>query len=136
MNENRVEPIVYIPGYNQQGTNVQNYQSTQVVIIQPGPAYPLLGRDPTTMTCPKCKSSVVTRIEYKNGTYTYILCLMLSFTGGCLGCQFIPFCLECAKDVNHFCPNCGELIGTVERMQRAQYGYSNRSRSMVVAMGR
>ncbi|CAF1061537.1 unnamed protein product [Brachionus calyciflorus] len=106
MNDNKVEPIFNI--YNEQNANASN----QVVVQQPI-RITILGREPMAMTCPHCKVSMTTKVELKPGDYAWMVCITLTFTGFFLGCQFIPFCLDCAKDANHYCPTCQKLVGSV-----------------------
>nr|XP_027203607.1 lipopolysaccharide-induced tumor necrosis factor-alpha factor homolog [Dermatophagoides pteronyssinus] len=81
-------------------------KNTVVVVVQEQ------GFVPIRMVCPYCHSKVLTEIRYKDGLLTYILCCGLVLFGCWLGCCLIPFCVPSLKDVEHYCPECGELIYT------------------------
>ncbi|XP_065093561.1 lipopolysaccharide-induced tumor necrosis factor-alpha factor homolog [Ochlerotatus camptorhynchus] len=84
-------------------------QSTTVIVTSPQ-----VGPDPTTMTCPSCRATMVTRLEYETTTKTHIcaalLCLFI-----CWPCVCIPYCSTSCRDANHYCPNCGSFIGTYRK---------------------
>ncbi|XP_052866973.1 lipopolysaccharide-induced tumor necrosis factor-alpha factor homolog [Anopheles cruzii] len=75
---------------------------------------PQVGPDPTTIICPSCRATVVTRMEYETTTKTHLcaglLCLFL-----CWPCAFIPYCSTACRDANHYCPNCGSFIGSYRK---------------------
>uniref|UniRef100_A0A3Q4I4U8 LITAF domain-containing protein n=1 Tax=Neolamprologus brichardi TaxID=32507 RepID=A0A3Q4I4U8_NEOBR len=70
---------------------------------------------PGQMLCPYCHTNVVTRIEYKIGTYTWLVCGLLAVFL-CWPCCFIPFCVNDCKDVEHSCPSCNGIIHVHRRM--------------------
>ncbi|XP_058455204.1 lipopolysaccharide-induced tumor necrosis factor-alpha factor homolog [Malaya genurostris] len=73
-----------------------------------------VGPDPTTLTCPSCRATIVTRLEYETTTRTHVcaalLCLFI-----CWPCVCIPYCSTSCRDANHYCPNCGSFIGTYRK---------------------
>ncbi|XP_055591749.1 lipopolysaccharide-induced tumor necrosis factor-alpha factor homolog isoform X2 [Uranotaenia lowii] len=75
---------------------------------------PSVGPDPSTIVCPSCRATVVTRLEYETTTRTHvcaaILCLFI-----CWPCVCIPYCSTSCRDANHYCPNCGSFIGTYRK---------------------
>ncbi|RNA07282.1 lipopolysaccharide-induced tumor necrosis factor-alpha factor [Brachionus plicatilis] len=90
----------------------QSQPPQPTVIIQPVLNQALmLGKDPAHVTCPTCKAQVITRVNYKSGGGTWLICIGLCFIGCDLGCQFIPFCVDSCKDSHHYCPNCNAFLG-------------------------
>nr|CUU97815.1 hypothetical transcript [Hymenolepis microstoma] len=75
---------------------------------------PPVGINPQEIYCPTCHRIVVSQTSTKTGTWTWIMCLLLSFVGCDLGCCLIPFCLDSCKDVNHTCPECQRIVATKE----------------------
>jgi len=72
---------------------------------------PQVGPDPQMITCPSCRSSVITRIEYEPTTKTHIMAgLLCVFCCWC--CVCVPYCVDSCKNGNHYCPSCGAYIGT------------------------
>jgi hypothetical protein len=61
--------------------------------------------------CALCGSDIITSIEKKNGSATYI-CACILCLGGCIPCCLIPFCTDFSKDVYHTCPACNENVGS------------------------
>ncbi|KAF8354356.1 hypothetical protein PRIPAC_95979 [Pristionchus pacificus] len=70
---------------------------------------------PQRMHCTTCQQEIVTRISTKPGLLTYLLCGGLAFFG-CWICCCIPFCVEGAQDIEHFCPKCNRFLGTYKRI--------------------
>ncbi|XP_039469019.1 lipopolysaccharide-induced tumor necrosis factor-alpha factor homolog [Oreochromis aureus] len=85
-------------------------QVNQVVVVQNLPKC-----IPGQMACPYCHTSVVTKIEYKIGPYTWLVCGLLAVFL-CWPCCFIPFCVNDCKDVEHSCPSCNGIIHVHRRM--------------------
>ncbi|XP_062551737.1 lipopolysaccharide-induced tumor necrosis factor-alpha factor homolog [Armigeres subalbatus] len=90
-------------------TSFPRSQPTTVIITSPN-----VGPDPTTMVCPSCRATIVTRLEYETTTKTHlcaaVLCLFI-----CWPCVFIPYCSTSCRDANHYCPNCGSFVGTYHK---------------------
>ena len=104
----------------------------QQPVIMSGPL--MFGRYPQAINCPMCRAQVTTRVIYKSGGGTWLICVGLFLIGCQLGCCFIPFCVDgdfcfCfklflnyylflkfdllgAKDAQHYCPNCNALLGS------------------------
>ncbi|XP_029018369.1 lipopolysaccharide-induced tumor necrosis factor-alpha factor homolog isoform X2 [Betta splendens] len=82
----------------------------QVMVVQQMPT-----NAPAQMVCPRCQTTVVTNIRYKNGLLTWLIC-------GLLGvfliwpCCLIPFCVNECKDVEHVCPACNNVMHVHTRM--------------------
>ena len=55
------------------------------------------------MTCPTHGTPSHTNPVAEPGLGTWLLCLGLCFIGCDLGCCFIPFCVDDAKDIQHPC---------------------------------
>lgn len=64
------------------------------------------GADPMQAHCHKCNHNGYTTIKLKPYCGTYLLCL-------CLLC--IPFFVKGLNDIEHYCSNCGEMVGKVDR---------------------
>ena len=72
---------------------------------------PQVGPDPSMMTCPSCRQTVVTRMEYEPSTRTHVmagLCCLF----GCWLCCWMPYCMDSCRNGNHYCPSCGSYLGT------------------------
>ncbi|XP_025193824.1 lipopolysaccharide-induced tumor necrosis factor-alpha factor homolog [Melanaphis sacchari] len=86
-------------------------QPSQVIVVQ-GPLLnlPPLGPRSVQLTCPTCKSLVMTRIEEESSSSAY-LCCMLMFIVGCFVCSCLPLCMDNFKNYKHSCPNCNAFLG-------------------------
>uniref|UniRef100_A0A8C8DN01 Si:ch211-157c3.4 n=1 Tax=Oryzias sinensis TaxID=183150 RepID=A0A8C8DN01_9TELE len=69
-----------------------------------------LGRSPGMTNCPKCERQVETLVEYKAGTYAWLMCFLFIFCGLILLCCLIPFFMDSFKDVYHSCPTCHKIL--------------------------
>ena len=56
-----------------------------------------------TITCPTHGTPSHTNMVAEPGLGTWLLCLGLCCIGCDLGCCFIPFCVDDAKDIDHHC---------------------------------
>ncbi|XP_031419911.1 cell death-inducing p53-target protein 1 homolog [Clupea harengus] len=65
-----------------------------------------LGSKSTITTCTNCRQRVETRVNYKSGSYSWCMCILLSSFGLLLGCCLIPFFAKSCKDTHHSCPKC------------------------------
>ncbi|XP_070580669.1 lipopolysaccharide-induced tumor necrosis factor-alpha factor homolog [Ptychodera flava] len=96
-------------------------QNTTVVVAPPPATVAVFNssmlRDvPQSCTCPHCRQNIVTVVDFKVGSVTWLACIFLWFVGLGLGCCFIPFCLDVCKDAVHTCPSCNGHIGTFTRL--------------------
>ncbi|XP_063788436.1 LITAF domain-containing protein-like [Pseudophryne corroboree] len=71
---------------------------------------------PASCTCPVCRQTIVTRVEYNTGLLTWLIFGLLLLFGCWLGCCLIPFCVDSCKDVDHFCPNCNHHLSKYKRL--------------------
>ncbi|XP_027132826.1 cell death-inducing p53-target protein 1 homolog isoform X3 [Larimichthys crocea] len=69
---------------------------------------------PAQMTCPHCQTSALTRTEYRNGTRTWVCCVLIGLFL-CWPCCFMPFCMDSCKDEVHVCPSCNNVLYTDKR---------------------
>ena len=88
----------------------------QPVTGQPvAPVAPLppvfFGRHSTNITCPTHGTPSHTITTAETGLGTWLVCGGLCLLGCNLGCCFIPFCINDAKDIKHTCANCGTFVG-------------------------
>ncbi|RNA07285.1 lipopolysaccharide-induced tumor necrosis factor-alpha factor [Brachionus plicatilis] len=86
-----------------------NMCPSKAVVVQPIGVN--LDTQPCSLICPVCKANVVSKITHKSGLCTWLLCVLLCLVGCGFGCQFIPFCVDRCKDVQHHCPNCNSFLG-------------------------
>ncbi|XP_069839784.1 lipopolysaccharide-induced tumor necrosis factor-alpha factor homolog [Dendropsophus ebraccatus] len=98
------------PPYNEAG------HITQPVIVPQIIFKTELTDSPGLAVCPACNLPCTTTIQYKSGCLTTLLCCLLFFFGCILGCFLIPCCVKSCKDVNHYCPNCKNLIYKYKRI--------------------
>ena len=71
---------------------------------------------PILVTCPFCRQVVHTKPITKVGTTAWSAAFVLSLVGCCLGCCFLPFCINDFKDVYHVCPNCSCTIDVFKKL--------------------
>eukprot|EP00088_Acartia_fossae_P004085 TRINITY_DN11746_c0_g1_i1.p1 TRINITY_DN11746_c0_g1~~TRINITY_DN11746_c0_g1_i1.p1 ORF type:complete len:152 (-),score=14.75 TRINITY_DN11746_c0_g1_i1:594-1049(-) len=70
-----------------------------------------LSDGPVDLTCIHCQHHVTTRIKTKSSGLTWAICTCLCLVGVCLPCACIPFCMDKFKVTEHYCSNCGILLG-------------------------
>lgn len=100
----------------QQGqTHHIHYVPPPTITEQPPPAQvivtPQVGPDPQMLTCPSCRATIVTKMEYQSSTRTHVmagLCCLF----GCWLCCWMPYCMDSCRNGNHYCTNCGTFLGT------------------------
>ena len=116
----------------QQGIPITN----QINPIQPAPL--VFGHIPIQIICPYCHASGLSRIEE---SFNFLACCCCAFKaitipiayiciascgGGGEDCKKICECncwiceecrRKCCWDVNHYCPNCGKMIGTWDSLK-------------------
>ncbi|KAL7669804.1 hypothetical protein ACOME3_004751 [Neoechinorhynchus agilis] len=80
------------------------------------PSNPVLGPILVDITCPHCHQQVITKVEYKTGVITWIVCSVMLVVGFWCGCCLVPFMLDSTKDALHRCPNCNSYIGLYKRL--------------------
>ncbi|KAH6695731.1 LITAF-like zinc ribbon domain-containing protein [Plectosphaerella plurivora] len=76
-----------------------------------------LGPHPAPVSCPNCRQSGVTAVEYQSGGFTHALGALFCFVT-CLGC--IPYFFSGLKDATHKCANCGVPLATYHRSGRTE----------------
>ncbi|XP_075037617.1 lipopolysaccharide-induced tumor necrosis factor-alpha factor homolog isoform X2 [Mixophyes fleayi] len=76
----------------------------------------ILVDSPGATTCPFCHENIVTRVNFRSGLLTWLLCAAIMFLGFVIGCCFIPFCMNATKDVDHYCPRCHGHIYKYKRL--------------------
>lgn len=71
---------------------------------------------PVTFTDSKGRK-VTTRLEYRNGLFTWVAAGVICWIGGPLffWVGLIPFCVKHFKDVYHIDPEDGEVVGVYSR---------------------
>lgn len=71
-----------------------------------------IGREETTVDCPRCQQAVKTRIERHPGQRATIWSVVICLCVGCL-CAWIPCVMDDCKDVEHYCSQCNLALATV-----------------------
>ncbi|GBC07482.1 hypothetical protein RclHR1_00750016 [Rhizophagus clarus] len=77
---------------------------------------------PAITTCPHCNNVVLSYIEYKSGSCTWLSCFIISHM--LVAACFIPFCVNDLKDVVHYCSNCNKIMAIYSRLNDKTYNYS------------
>ena len=91
----------------------------QQVPIQPSPLNALSwGKVSQNASCPFCRTTAPTRVQYERGVLTWASCAAISLLGGNCGCCLIPFFVDEFKDSYHYCQVCNSLLGTFLRPPR------------------
>ncbi|KAI8996977.1 LITAF-like zinc ribbon domain-containing protein [Pilobolus umbonatus] len=75
---------------------------------------PYLPDHQTKAYCSKCEKYLETRIRYRNGPLVWMLSFILLLCTVIL--CWVPFFVKYFKDVAHYCPACGNKMGTHYRM--------------------
>ncbi len=65
---------------------------------------------PMHMICPFCREQITTLVSYHFSTQQYV-CFFILCICFCWPCSLIP-CLVCDIIVKHYCPSCGNYLGT------------------------
>jgi lipopolysaccharide-induced tumor necrosis factor-alpha factor len=69
---------------------------------------PNYGNVPVRTLCPSCRKAVMSQTTYTIGLGTWLIALVLLLLPPlCI----LPFFINSLKDVEHTCPNCGNLLG-------------------------
>ncbi|KAG7491902.1 hypothetical protein MATL_G00008910 [Megalops atlanticus] len=91
--------------------STQPVQSTPAVICVNN-----LGDTACMTTCNNCQQRVTTRVLYKAGTFSWVMCFVFIFFGLFCGCCLIPFFMDSFKDAHHSCPQCHTNLYVHKRM--------------------
>lgn len=70
----------------------------------------LVGSYPMRMTCPYCRSKIMTGTRCKVSIEQKLCCILLCLLGCCL-CSCIPCMIRRMCDVEHICPVCKKSVG-------------------------
>ncbi|CAN9509963.1 unnamed protein product [Ophioblennius macclurei] len=103
------------PGYDYNPNNPPNAVMQQPMANMVMVSEQSFGELPVLTTCPHCHTSVSTSTKYVTGGLTWLLCIVF----GCILCClffWIPFVVNSAKDVEHYCPNCSNIIYRYKRL--------------------
>ncbi|CAG4925534.1 unnamed protein product [Colias eurytheme] len=73
----------------------------------------LLGPKNALVTCLFCNVPVRTTIKLTTTTRTHITAIL--FTLVCCCCCIPYWCVDSAKNTDHYCPKCYRYLGTYER---------------------
>ncbi|XP_071962602.1 lipopolysaccharide-induced tumor necrosis factor-alpha factor homolog [Antedon mediterranea] len=112
-------------GYPQQapGGYPQPYQQPQTTVVVGQPSttvttvvHQVFREFPVQTTCPNCRNNVTTVVRKEPGMFAWLLCLIIAFFGGWMGCCLIPFCIDGCHDCTHTCPVCQYQISHYNRM--------------------
>ncbi|XP_074485082.1 lipopolysaccharide-induced tumor necrosis factor-alpha factor homolog [Sebastes fasciatus] len=112
----------YQPSYQAQSVTYQ-YSLQQPQFVQPVSQVVVVQNLPEAfpgqMVCPQCQSTIVTKVKYKAGLCTWMICGIITLFGCFLFCLIpfcvIPFCVDDCKDVEHCCPNCERVLHVYKR---------------------
>ncbi|GIY80484.1 LITAF domain-containing protein [Caerostris extrusa] len=74
----------------------------------------LFGEYPVQVTCGNCCRTIVTKTRTARGFCTYLAAYIVCIV--CCPCVLIPLCSKECKDVHHFCPSCGTMLGVYRRI--------------------
>ncbi|BFG06377.1 lipopolysaccharide-induced tumor necrosis factor-alpha factor homolog [Drosophila madeirensis] len=70
-----------------------------------------VGWQPIQVRCPSCHGEVQTSLITAS-TKTTHLCALILYICCLWPCVVLPYCFNYCKNVRHYCPNCGNYIGT------------------------
>ncbi|XP_064008750.1 lITAF domain-containing protein [Pogoniulus pusillus] len=88
------------------------YLVSQPPIIVAG----IFSSKPTSTICPSCRQHITTKVTYRLGKLSYLLCTSLCMVGCCFGCCFVPLFIKIFKDADHYCPYCQFHIYRYKRL--------------------
>ncbi|KAL7736087.1 hypothetical protein ACLKA6_003824 [Drosophila palustris] len=74
----------------------------------------IVGPESSRVICPTCHLEVMTSTEPKSTTRTHLIALLLCALA-MWPCAISLYCTDCARNINHTCPECHNYIGTYER---------------------
>ncbi|CAG9324977.1 unnamed protein product [Blepharisma stoltei] len=101
------------PAQNPPNENIQQNQDQPPPYLEFYDPNMSLGLTSQNIYCPTCGKNTWTRIEKKNGWFTYLSCTYLCLIGCFCGCCLIPFCVKRCKDSHHYCCNCNTRLAVV-----------------------
>ncbi|XP_055917634.1 lipopolysaccharide-induced tumor necrosis factor-alpha factor homolog [Eupeodes corollae] len=100
---------IYPTNYPQQQGQPQPIPTTRVIYVQ-NQGLPLGPRE-VYLTCPHCHVQKLTRIDPEPSSKTHLMAALLCILGfWCCAC--LPYCIESCMNVNHYCGNCNNFLGT------------------------
>ncbi|CAH2063512.1 unnamed protein product, partial [Iphiclides podalirius] len=70
-----------------------------------------VGPEPSSLVCPSCHATIVSRVERKATTRTHLIALGLCVFL-CWCCVCLPYCMNSCQNADHYCPNCNAYLGT------------------------
>lgn len=74
---------------------------------------PEFGETPLRMTCPNCRTEIVTRVSREASTTQHIAFFVLLVL--CFPCSCVPYLMECLANARHECPKCKAHLGTYKQ---------------------
>ncbi|KAL7048573.1 hypothetical protein ACKWTF_003406 [Chironomus riparius] len=96
-------------------TNMMSQPPAYIAPMAPPPQqlqqFQLLGPDPVGITCPNCRSRVVTLVDDMTTMKTHSFAVLLAVLGCFCGCCCIPYCTKSCLAQKHTCPVCRSMIG-------------------------
>ncbi|XP_050300907.1 uncharacterized protein LOC126739322 [Anthonomus grandis grandis] len=69
-----------------------------------------LGPNPLYISCPRCRTVVVSDIHTERTHVSYILAIVMCLCL-CWPCAVLPLCLKSCRNTYHFCPTCNYYLG-------------------------
>uniref|UniRef100_A0A8C9RF78 Si:dkeyp-75b4.8 n=1 Tax=Scleropages formosus TaxID=113540 RepID=A0A8C9RF78_SCLFO len=75
-----------------------------------------LGGHPCQTTCTNCQQKITTRVIYKPGAFSWLMCFVFVILGLFCGCCLIPFFVDSFEDAHHSCPLCHAHLHVHKRM--------------------
>ncbi|KAH8297903.1 hypothetical protein KR018_000507 [Drosophila ironensis] len=72
---------------------------------------PPVGPKPTCIVCTNCHQQVTTHIKAKITAKTHMCAFLMCLTM-CWPCVACLYCMDCAKNKDHYCPSCNQYLGT------------------------
>ncbi|ERL88241.1 uncharacterized protein LOC109535859 isoform X1 [Dendroctonus ponderosae] len=69
-----------------------------------------LGPNPLYISCPRCRTIVISDIHTERSNLSYIISAVLCVCL-CWPCCLLPFCLKSCRNTYHFCPTCHYYLG-------------------------
>lgn len=100
---------IYPTNYPQQQAQQPFVQADPVVYVQ-NTVLPLGPRE-VYVTCPFCHVKKITRIEPEPSSKTHLMAALLCVLGfWCCACM--PYCMDSCMNINHYCGNCNNFLGS------------------------